>query len=168
MIRIRNPSVACRGLTMDHYRQSLDIDAAPAQVYAALTTPAGIRGWWTDDCEVPAGVGDTLRVRFDATRKAFRIERLAPDREVRWLCTEAHIAAGALARRDEWVGTRIVFRLAPLKDGRTRLDFEHVGLVPAFECHALCTQGWRYFLESLERFASTGTGTPFRQPAVAH
>lgn len=153
---------------MDHHRQGLDIDAAPAQVRAALTTPAGIRGCWTEDCEVPACVGDRLRVRLDAPRKAFRIERLVPDREVQWLRTGAHIAAGALARRDEWVGTRIVFRLTPLTGGRARLEFEHAGLVPAFECHALCIQGWRDFLESLERFANAGTGTPFRQPAVAH
>jgi len=37
---------------MEHYRQSLLIQARPSVLYAALTTEAGLRGWWTQDCDV--------------------------------------------------------------------------------------------------------------------
>jgi uncharacterized protein YndB with AHSA1/START domain len=37
---------------MTHYRKSLVLEAHPAAVYAALTTPQGLRGWWTEDCVV--------------------------------------------------------------------------------------------------------------------
>lgn len=146
---------------MSHYKQTLVLDAKPAAVYAALTTPNGLSGWWTEQCDVPARAGETIHVRFGRTYKELRIERLDPAREVRWRCTSAHIAKEELTQKDEWVGTEIVFRLAPQADGRTRLDFEHIGLVPDFECYNLCSNGWQYFLRSLQAFIATGRGTPY-------
>ena len=154
---------------MSHYQQSLVLEANPATVYAALTTPEGLRGWWTQDCDVATEVGGTIHFRFGPTHKDMRIERLEPDREVRWLCTGAHISAAhaaQLTHRDEWVGTQLVFRLTPQGNGRTRLDFEHLGLVPAFECYDLCCDGWRYFLDSLQQFVETGRGTPYELEAA--
>lgn len=151
---------------MNHYQQTLVIDADPGTVYAALTTAAGLRGWWTQDCDVASDVGDTLAFRFGPNHKAMRIEHLAPGREVRWLCTQAQIC-GNFARKDEWVGTRIVFRLTPEAAGRTRLDFEHIGLVPALECYEACNRGWQYFMKSLQQLVETGRGTPFELAAVA-
>jgi hypothetical protein len=93
-----------------------------------------------------------------------------PGREVRWHCTGAHIAAAKIAVKDEWVGTDLVFRLAPDavdNEGRTRLDFEHIGLVPAFECYDFCSDGWRYFLGSLQQLVETGRGTPYEVELAA-
>ena len=148
---------------MSHYQQSLVLEANPGIVYSALTTPDGLRGWWTQECDVGTELGTVIEFRFGTTRKEMRIERLEPHREVRWLCTGAHIAAAQLMRRDEWVGTQLVFRLTPDGEGRTRLDFEHRGLVPAFECYDLCRSGWRYYLGSLQQFVETGRGTPYER-----
>lgn len=145
---------------MNHYQQSFIVNANPGTVYAALTTPEGLRGWWTQDCDVVTEVGGTNQFRFGRNHKDMRIERLEPDREVRWLCTDAHIAQ--LTHKDEWVGTQLVFHLTPAeKEEHTRLDFEHIGLVPAFECYELCSNGWRYFLGSLQQFVESGRGTPY-------
>lgn len=152
---------------MRHFHQSLVLDAPPAAVYATLTTPAGLRGWWTRDCDVTTEPGGTLHFRFGPHRKAMRIDRLDPDREVRWTCTEAHIDFAEFTRKDEWVGTEIIFRLSPHGDGRTRLDFEHIGLVPAFECWEVCSAGWRHFLGSLQQYIETGRGSPFEPAATA-
>ena len=152
---------------MNHYQQSLVVTATPATVYAALTTAEGLRGWWTDDCDVATAVGETITFRFGQTSKDMRIERLDAGREVRWHVTKAHIAAGNLARRDEWVGTDIVFRLASAGAGRTQLDFEHVGLVPGLDCYALCNKGWQHFMTSLKQLAETGRGTPYLAAPVA-
>lgn len=145
---------------MSHYCQRLDLAASPAVVYAALTTPDGLRGWWTRDCDVSATVGDSIHLRFGPHYKRMRIECLVPEREVRWRCTAAQICLAQLKRQDEWVGTQLVFRLMPNGAGRTRLEFEHIGLVPDLECHALCCDGWRHYLGSLQRFVETGRGTP--------
>lgn len=147
---------------MNHYQQSFIAKANPATVYAALTTPEGLSSWWTPECDVEAKVGGTIRVRFGGTRKAMRIESLEPEREVRWLCTEAHIDVDRLAHKDEWVGTQLAFRLTPEANGHTRLDFEHRGLVPTFECYDLCSNGWRHFLGSLHQYVETGHGTPYK------
>lgn len=146
---------------MNHYQQSLVVEANPAAVYAALTTAEGLRGWWTQDCDVQTKLGGSIKLRFGPNHKEMRIERLEPGREVRWLCTGAHIAVGELTHRDEWVGTQLVFHLTPQDNGRTRLDFEHIGLLPALECYDLCSDGWRHFLGSLQQFAKTGRGTPY-------
>lgn len=146
---------------MNHYQQRFIVKVSPAEVYSALTTPEGLRGWWTQDCDVATEVGGTIHLRFGGTHKDMRIEQLVPGREVRWLCTLAHIDVDQLTHNDEWVGTQMVFHLTPDGKGSTRLDFEHLGLVPTFECYELCSSGWRYFLGSLKQFAETGQGTPF-------
>jgi uncharacterized protein YndB with AHSA1/START domain len=151
---------------MSHFQQSLVINTNPAAAYAALTTLDGLRGWWSQDCDGTPQVGGTLHFRFDCASKDVRIEQLKPQREVRWLCTRAHIDVDGLTRKDEWVGTELVFRLAP-EAGGTRLDFEHVGLTPTLECYELCNKGWRYFLDSLHMFLETGRGTPHVRAAAA-
>jgi uncharacterized protein YndB with AHSA1/START domain len=150
------------------YQQSLVLEANPAAVYAALTTPEGLRAWWTPDCDVQTATGGKIHLRFERTHKEMRIERLDPGREVRWLCTASHLAFAPAPRRSEWVGTQIVFRLTPHGMGHTRLDFEHVGLVPALDCYEVCSDGWRHYLSSLQQLAATGRGTPYEpRPAVA-
>jgi uncharacterized protein YndB with AHSA1/START domain len=151
---------------MSHYQNTLIVAAKPAAVYAALTTSEGLRGWWTQDCDVATEVGGTIHFRFGRTHKDMRVESLQPGREVRWLCTGAHIAAARLTHKDEWVGTQLVFRLTPHGEAGTRLDFEHRGLVPAFECHDLCSDGWRHYLRSLQQFVDTGRGTPHELAAA--
>lgn len=151
---------------MEHYRQSLVLNATPAAVYAALTEARGLRGWWTGDCDVENHVGGHLQLRFGPNYKTLRIAHLEPGCEVRWHCTAAHIAIGEFTRRDEWVGTELRFRLSPQANGQTRLDFEHIGLVPAFECYGLCSEGWQHFLASLQQYVATGRGTPYQQPST--
>lgn len=146
---------------MSHYQQTLVINAEPSAVYAAIATPEGLRAWWTPDCTADTHVGGKAHFHFGNTHKEMAIEQLDPNRGVRWFCTRALIAVDALARKDEWAGTEIVFRLTPTIDGKTRLDFEHVGLVPALECYDLCRNGWNYFLASLQQLVETGRGAPW-------
>jgi uncharacterized protein YndB with AHSA1/START domain len=153
---------------MNHYQQSLLLAAPPAVVYQALTTQQGLRGWWTQDCDAETGVGGSIRFGFGSNAtKAVRIEQLVPGREVLWLCTMAQIHVGGLKRKDEWVGTQIAFHLSEEGQGQTRLHFEHVGLVPEFECYDLCNQGWQFFMDSLQQYIATGRGTPFVPDAAS-
>lgn len=149
---------------MEHFKQSLVLAATPAVVYAALTTPTGLHGWWSEDCEVNMQIGGTLLFRFGPNHKEMRVEQLEPGRRVQWRCVAAHI--DALTKKDEWVGTQLVFDLSLAENGGTRLDFEHIGLIPAFECYNLCNGGWQHFLASLKQYAETGRGTPWVKNAV--
>lgn len=152
---------------MDHYQRQLHLSASPAAVYRALATQQGLRAWWTQHCDAAESASGHATFRFNGTRKTMRIDSLVPGREVRWTCVEAHIDAASLTHKDEWVGTEIVFRLAPEGSG-TRLDFEHIGLSPEVECFEICQAGWDYFLGSLQRLVDTGQGSPHvdREPAL--
>ena len=153
---------------MSHYQHSFVAEANPATVYAALTTTEGLSGWWSQDCDIESDVGGTLRFRFGANCKTMRIEESLPDHSVRWRCTACFMAADHLTRRNEWIDTEMVFRLTSQGQGRTRVDFEHIGLVPALECFGMCSKGWDYFMPSLLAYVETGVGTPFPLPqAVA-
>jgi uncharacterized protein YndB with AHSA1/START domain len=48
---------------VSHYQTSLVLQANPAALYTALTTPEGLRGWWTHDCDVATEVGSTTAAR---------------------------------------------------------------------------------------------------------
>jgi uncharacterized protein YndB with AHSA1/START domain len=146
---------------MNHYQQTLVIHADPSAVYAAIATQEGLRAWWTPTCSADAHVGGAAHFEFGRTKKDMSIEQLDPNRGVRWFVTNAYIDSESLAKKSEWIGTEIVFRLTPTTDGGTRLDFEHVGLVPALECYDLCRGGWNHFLASLRALVETGRGAPW-------
>ena len=152
---------------MNHFHRQLLLSASPAAVYQALTTQRGLRRWWTESCEASTAVGGKSTFRFGPHHKVMRIEALVPDREVRWHCVEAHIELPNLQRKDEWVGTQIVFKLSSEEGGKTRLDFEHIGLTPAFECFDICRSGWAQYLGSLQSLVETGQGDPFRSTEPA-
>ena len=144
---------------MDCFHRQLSLAAKPNAVYEALTTPEGLRGWWTQTCDVATGLGKST-FRFNDTYKVMQVEALEPEREVRWKCVEAHLEAPGVKKTDEWVGTQIVFKLSPEGAGKTRLALEHHGLTPALECFEICQGGWDHFLSSLQSFVETGRGTP--------
>lgn len=151
---------------MPPYRQELQLRAPAATVYAALATRAGLRGWWSEDADIAEQEGGVSTFRFGPHWKKMEIESLLPDREVRWHCVGAFLDVPGLSRKDEWVGTRIVFRLQARGPDATHLEVAHFGLTPDLGCYALCEQGWNDFLASLRALVETGTGRPFR-PAAA-
>jgi len=151
---------------MSHFKASVLLSAPAADVYMALTTQRGVSAWWTTDCEVGTGIGDSVTVRFGDTFKVMRIESLRPWSEVAWRVVDAHLAVPGLTRTSEWVGTTIRFSLSQESGTTTRLDLEHVGLTEAIECYGICTQGWHQFLASLKSCVETGVGAPFAPEVV--
>jgi uncharacterized protein YndB with AHSA1/START domain len=164
-----NFSAAPHYPVMTNYRCSVMIEGPVAAVYDALTTHAGLQGWWTVTCEVNRRNGGESIFRFGKTYNIMKFESLVPESEVRWRCTEQyHHAPGQLTRPDEWLGTALVFRLATQTPGRTFLEFEHEGLHPGLECFAICERGWDHFLKhSLKNYIETGRGEPYIEPRTA-
>ena len=153
-----------KNLYMKPYECKITINAPPAKVYAALTTPEGLRGWWTTDCEVGDGPGSQSTFRFGKTTSVVRIEKLVPQQEVRWHCVEYFLDFSMVSKTDEWVGTSMVFNLTAASAEGTDLHFVHDGLTPDLECYALCEGGWDHFLKtSLKKFLETGKGEPYNQ-----
>lgn len=144
-----------------HFRKEVHFNAPASALYAALSTQAGLRGWWTQTCTVGDKAGEPARFEFGENYKLMRIELLRPDRQVRWQCLESHIHVdGRTYPQNEWAGTTIVFRINGDTPTHTVLRFEHLGLSPALECFELCNGGWNHFLASLLQYVETGTGNP--------
>jgi uncharacterized protein YndB with AHSA1/START domain len=138
----------------------LTIAAEPDAVYEAITTPAGLAGWWTTDVNAAQAVDRESVFGFagHSVVLTMRVDLLEPPELVHWEC---------VGGPDEWIGTKLAFRIEPIdadddgrSDGVTRVRFWHGdweyddGLLPtsSFE--------WAMYLDSLRRYLETGTGSP--------
>ena len=146
---------------MNDYQKSITVSNPAGEVYSAVTEH--IPGWWSDDFSgAAAKVGDQFNIAFGETRKTFEIIEAVPNQRVVWLCLKAYIDMDALTKKDEWVGTKLTWTITGNKQGTT-LTMLHEGLNKSFECYDICERGWDYFMESMEAFLTTGTGTPYRK-----
>lgn len=136
----------------------VDIDAAGDTVWAALTDPTGLAGWWCTEVSSPtAEVGADIHWTFGGdANPVMRITTLRPG-ELVWRC---------VAGLEPWQDSTFRFSLEPLGDGRTRLRFWHEYAVPpADDAYGDCNYHWAYYLESLRQYCSTGAGMPYRPEA---
>jgi uncharacterized protein YndB with AHSA1/START domain len=138
---------------MNSYQCRVHFQSAPHAVYQALTTPEGLRGWWTVDCDVNPELGGEHTFRFEGVVfNSMQVVELVPDQLVHWKCTVGW---------KEWIGTEVFFTLTKAEDGGTDLVFEHRGLTPNKKCYKSCSRGWDQFIQgSLKDYVDTGKGKP--------
>jgi len=137
---------------------SIQISAPANRVLEALTTKAGIRGWWTTDvdCDLEAREA-TFRFEKQAGVMAvtFRLDA-ADDKRVAMTCIRE-------TNNADWLGTTLTFSLAPAAGG-TRVDLVHAGYPAKNDLYDMCTKGWAFYLGSLKRYLETGKGEPHERP----
>jgi uncharacterized protein YndB with AHSA1/START domain len=121
------------------------------EVYRAVTTLEGLKGWWTTDTVGNGEVGGKLEFRFGELG-GFDMEvlELDPAGLVRWRVVDGP---------EEWVGTEIVWRLDQ-RDDYTIVLFEHDGWREPVEFMYHCSTKWATFLLSLKELVETGSGRP--------
>jgi uncharacterized protein YndB with AHSA1/START domain len=131
----------------------MDLDADRDRVVSALTTEAGINGWWTDRALVPASVGGVLELTFPGVPLPFRLELMERgDRRIAW------------ATRDfppPWAGTSVDWELTDRDGPGTRIDFSHRNWDRANPTIGTVTFGWGQILVRLKAYAETGQAQPF-------
>jgi hypothetical protein len=59
--------------------------------------------------------------------------------------------------KKEWNNTEVVFELSE-ENGKTTIDFTHIGLVPEIECYNVCEKGWNGHINTLVQFINEGKG----------
>jgi uncharacterized protein YndB with AHSA1/START domain len=136
-----------------------DLDAPAATVWAALTQPGTMEGWWTTEVRSePPAVGVQVHWIFDAEfSPVMEITGLDPGRDLRWRCVSGH---------QPWQDSDFRFELAELGDRRTRVRFWHEYAVELEDdYYGIYNYNWGYYLESLRLFCTTGTGQPFSPAA---
>jgi hypothetical protein len=140
------------------YTESITVDATPQEAFNSINNVAK---WWTENLEGSSrNLHDEFTVRFDdihvSTQKLIEV---IPDKKVVWLVTDSKLN---FLKNDkhEWTNTKISFEITE-KDGKTRIRFTHIGLVPEVECYSACTNAWgQYINGSLFKLLTEGKGTP--------
>ncbi len=129
---------------MAEIKHQIPIDASPDRVYAALATPAGLRGWWTADVRADETVGGKAEFGFDRRQILFRmeIEKLDPGKSVVWSCHGDH---------PEWDGTALTWNIAR-EDGATILRFTHSGWKSISDFCATCNSSWGELMYRLKAY----------------
>jgi len=129
----------------DSYTTTITVDESPAAAFAAIVN---VREWWSGLPGVEGRadrLGAEFTYRYDPHHYSKQtVTELVPGRKVAWSVTDARI--NFVAEKTEWTGTTIVFDIAR-KDGRTRVRFTHVGLVPASECFNACADAWGGYIK---------------------
>ncbi len=131
------------------------IRATKREVFKALATSEGLKGWWTKRIEGESKVGFVLGFRFPDGGPDMRVKVLKPSRRVQWEC---------VAGIEEWIGTKVHFEITRKKGNNlTFVFFSHRGFKRETSTFAHCSLKWGVFLLSLKQYLETGRGRPFPQ-----
>lgn len=138
---------------MSSYNCLVHFASDSQSVYKAITTAEGLKGWWTQDCDVHPEVGGTNSFRFEGILfNSMENIEMVPYKKVHWKCVEGW---------NEWLGTEVVFTITDREDGGADLLFEHKGLTPNLKCYNMCSKGWDTFIkQSLKDYIDFGKGQP--------
>lgn len=132
---------------MAEYATSIEIEAAPAEVFDFLVTEAGMTAWMGQHATLDPHLGGDFAV--DIAGYAIRGRYLEVDRPCRVVVSWG--VAGSPDLPPE--ASTVEFTLTPTARG-TRVDLVHSGLPDAhLEGHA---DGWTHFLPRLRTVASGG------------
>jgi uncharacterized protein YndB with AHSA1/START domain len=132
--------------------QDFPIKASPAEVYRAITTPAGLDAWWTKRSSGEPREGAEYELWFGPEYDwRARVIRAASDSEFELAMTRAD---------DDWRGTRIGFRLTPRADD-TWVQFHHTGWPAANEHYRISSHCWAMYLRVLRRFLEHGESVAY-------
>lgn len=141
----------------ENFQTTFEVEQSPLDVFKAINN---VKGWWSEDV---FGSTENAEDEFiyqykDVHQCKMRIVESVPGQRIVWLVLENQFSF--TKDKSEWKGNRIVFEISE-KDGRTRLDFTQVGLVPAYECYDICRDAWSSYIQgSLKNLIVTGEGKP--------
>jgi uncharacterized protein YndB with AHSA1/START domain len=134
-----------------------DITAPIARVRIAISTEAGFRAWCAQDADFE---DERVTLRFSQPTET-RVVTFQVDR-----CDLGGIVMTCIAHENnaDWLGTTLALELSETATG-TRVHLVQSGYRAKNEVYERCCEAWPYFLRSLTRYVTTGTGEPFPKAA---
>ncbi len=137
---------------------SIPVRSTVDRLVQAVTTQAGLAGWFTPSVQAEPQVGSAVELGFGpAFTLGMRVERLDPAAGlVEW---------APVAAPDEWKTSRIRFE-ATADGGTINFTFTHADLPAGYPQQAFLTYCWANHMRSLKLLLETGAGEPFGSPAA--
>jgi len=133
-------------MTIVHHR--VGIAATPEQIFACLTEPDKLTGWWASTAET----AENLRLGFSGlTTLEFDIVQCQPPERLRLRCT---------GEPEIWSGASLEFRTEPAQH-QTYLFLTHSKESASDTDFLYFNTKWPLFLVSLKDFVETGAGRPY-------
>ena len=130
------------------------IKAAPPRIFEAMTSPAGLDQWWTHYSSGEPRLDSTYALGFGPEYDwEARVTRCLKDQEFELELVEAS---------DDWLGTRVGFRLEPLGD-HTQVSFWHAGWKEEAHHFRTSTFCWAMYLRLLRRYVERGEAVPYEE-----
>src|SRR6187402_2026976 len=119
--------------------------ASTREVYDAVATIGGLRGWWTEDTTGSTELGGVILFRFGPGDIEMKVVELRESELIRW-----EVVGGPA----EWIGTLVDFRIAQDGDYAIVL-FSHTGWAEPVDFMYHCSTKWASFLLSLKQLVET-------------
>lgn len=144
-------------MTTPDFNTTILVDQTPKEAFNAINN---VRGWWSENIEGgTAKLNDVFTYRWeDEHQCTMKLIEVVPDKKIVWLVLDNYFSF--TKDKKEWIGTKIEFEISTKKN-KTQVRFTHWGLVPAYECYAVCFDAWSgYINKSLHNLISTGKGQP--------
>ena len=108
--------------------------ASTEQVYDALTTLEGIRGWWAENTAGESDDGGATEFRLGTDGPQIKVAEREPGRSVRW-----DVVGGA----DEWIGTNVQWDLRRTATTRSCCSSTRAGASRSSSCTTAAPSGRR-------------------------
>ncbi len=139
-----------------NFHRTITVNASAEETMKKISQ---INFWWKKDFSGSAEkLNDTFTVPFtEPSFVDFVVSEFVPDKKVVWKVTDCFLPW--FQDKKEWNNTEVVFELLK-ENGKTKIDFTHVGLVPEVECYDVCEKGWNGHIDTLAKFINEGKGLP--------
>jgi len=145
---------------MPTIRHSISIDVSPERIFPFISSGHGFKQWWAADVaeDVPR---DIVSLGFFNRTTVYELHplRIVEPTQAEWACQSG----------EEWNGTKLLFDLAPQKEGRTLLRFSHADWRAETDYFVSCTTAWGELMFRLKVTAEGKTPGPlFTADAMAY
>lgn len=139
-----------------NYHRSIMVNASAEE---AMKKISQVNCWWKKDFTGSTEkLNDTFTVPFgDPSFVDFVVSELVPDKKVVWKVIDCYLPW--FNDKKEWNKTEVAFDLSE-ENGKTKIDFTHIGLMPQLECYNVCEKGWDGHINTLVKYINEGKGFP--------
>ena len=141
----------------ENYTTTITVEQSTEKVFHSIMD---FRAWWSEEIE---GSTDKLNETFfyhykDVHLCKIKLTEVVPNKKLIYQVVENEF--NFTNDKTEWVNTKLIFDVST-DCKKNRIQFTHEGLVPEYECYAVCEDAWTSYIQgSLKELISTGKGKP--------